>query len=117
MRQDQGFGLVLYPVGELAPGSYPAFDPGIDTVQRPGVSAAARWFTDQDMAGFQSDSGSLELQRSGDRLRRQLRVPAAFAQHRGHAAGERAGFAAWCPGPVRPTRCRNGRADAVASLP
>jgi hypothetical protein len=58
---DLGFGLVLYPVGDLAAGSYPAFDPGIDSVHRPGASAALRWYTQQLVVGFQSDSGSVQL--------------------------------------------------------
>lgn len=60
-RDDRGFGLVLYADGDLAPGSYPGFDPGIDTIHRPGAAAAVRWFTEQKIEGFQSDSGTLEL--------------------------------------------------------
>ena len=60
-RQDLGFGIAIYPDGELQGGSYQAFDPGVDTARRPGVSAAARWFTETDLKGFQSDSGGLEL--------------------------------------------------------
>jgi hypothetical protein len=65
---DVGFGLVLYPVSDLAAGAYPAFDPGIDSAHRPGASAAARWFTEQNIVGYQSDSGSVELTRQDDRL-------------------------------------------------
>jgi hypothetical protein len=67
-RGDTGFGLVLYPVSDLAAGSYPAFDPGVDTVRRPGATAAVRWFTERQVFGFQSDSGSVELTRVDDRL-------------------------------------------------
>jgi len=67
-RGDTGLGLVLYPVSDLAAGTYPAFDPGVDTVHRPGATGAARWFTDRDMVGYQSDSGSVELTREDDRL-------------------------------------------------
>lgn len=67
VRDDQGFGLVVYPLGELAAGSYPAFDAGIDTTHRPGVATAARWFKDEYLAAFQGDSGVLELARAGDR--------------------------------------------------
>ena len=62
---DAGVGLALYPLKELRPGRYDAFDPGIDSVHRPGVAAASRWFTEQAVKGFQSDSGDLELERSG----------------------------------------------------
>ncbi len=67
IRADQGFGLVIFPVGDsLSAGEFQSFDPGIDTAARPGVAAAARWFTDERMAAFQSDSGSLELARAGN---------------------------------------------------
>lgn len=67
IRADQGFGLVIFPVGDsLSAGEFQSFDPGIDTALRPGVAAAARWFTDERMAAFQSDSGSLELARAGN---------------------------------------------------
>lgn len=62
---DAGVGLAIYPVKELRPGRYGAFDPGIDSVRRPGVAAASRFFTEQAVKGFQSDSGELELERSG----------------------------------------------------
>jgi hypothetical protein len=62
---DGGVGLVLYPAAELRPGRYEAFDPGIDSVRRPGTTAAARFFTEQAVKGFQSDSGGLDLERSG----------------------------------------------------
>ncbi len=66
IRADQGFGLVLFPAGDsLSAGAFQSFDPGIDTAVRPGVAAAARWFTDERMAAFQSDSGTLELARTG----------------------------------------------------
>jgi hypothetical protein len=68
VKGDMGFGLVLYPVSDLAAGTYPAFDPGVDSVRRPGAAAAARWFTEQDIVGYQSDSGSVELTREDERL-------------------------------------------------
>ncbi|MEO8634415.1 MAG: hypothetical protein ABI587_03960 [Gemmatimonadales bacterium] len=62
---DAGIGLTIFPAVELRPGHYDAFDPGIDTVRRPGAAAAARFFTEQAVKGFQSDSGSLDLERTG----------------------------------------------------
>ena len=51
----------------LSAGSYPAFDPGIDSASRPGAAGVARWFTQQRIIGLQSDSGTLTLNRNGDR--------------------------------------------------
>ena len=62
---DAAVGLVIYPVKELRTGRYEAFDPGMDSVRRPGVAGASRFFTEQAVKGFQSDSGELELERSG----------------------------------------------------
>jgi hypothetical protein len=68
VKGDMGFGLVLYPVSDLVAGTYPAFDPGADSVRRPGAAGAARWFTNHDVVGYQSDSGSVELTRKDERL-------------------------------------------------
>jgi hypothetical protein len=61
IRNDVAFGVVVYPDSVLVPGEYAVFDPGVDTVRRPGAAAAARWFTEQIVAGFQSDSGMVEI--------------------------------------------------------
>lgn len=68
IREDLGFGLSVYPVEALESGEYPAFDPGVDTIRRPAASGAARWFTEQEILGFQSDSGQVEVTRTGDRV-------------------------------------------------
>lgn len=73
VREDVGFGLVLYPQSELAAGDYPAFDPGLDSVRRPGSSGAARWFTQQEIIGYQSDSGSVALNKSTDGVQLKFR--------------------------------------------
>jgi len=65
---DAGFGLAVYPAQELAEGNYDGFDPGMDTIRRPGVTAAARWFTEREVAAYQSDWGDLKLQRRGNLL-------------------------------------------------
>ncbi len=65
IREDLGFGLAVYPAGDLGPGEFPGFDPGIDSVPRPGAAAAVRKFTERNMIAFQSDSGSLQLTRDG----------------------------------------------------
>lgn len=64
-KGDVGVGLVVYPDKELAGGNYPAFDPR-DSIMRPGVAAAARWFTERDIRAFQSKWGSLSLVQKGD---------------------------------------------------
>ena len=67
VREDQGLGLALYPEQAIGPGSYPVFDPGIDTLTpRPGAAGALRWFTEQRLEAFQSDSGTVELTAAGE---------------------------------------------------
>jgi hypothetical protein len=66
-KGDLGVGLAVYPEKELAGGNYPAFNPQ-DSVVRPGVAAAARWFTERDIRAFQSDWGSLNLVKKGQSL-------------------------------------------------
>jgi len=61
VQGDVGVGLAVYPSAELASGPYDGFDPGIDSVRRPGVTGAARWFTEREIAAYQSDWGSLQL--------------------------------------------------------
>jgi hypothetical protein len=65
VREDVGFGIAIYPAGAPQSGAYQAFDPGIDSARRPGVAAAARWFSDADLTGYQSDSGGLDLRATG----------------------------------------------------
>lgn len=61
IQGDAGLGLVLYPVNDLRPASYAAVLPGSDSMARPAVTGAARWFTEKVIAAYQSDSGTLEL--------------------------------------------------------
>jgi hypothetical protein len=68
MRGDVGVGLALFPGEELRVGTYDVFDPGVDSVHRPGVSGAVRWFTERDIPSYQSDWGSLELVKRGTAL-------------------------------------------------
>lgn len=58
---DAGVGLALYPPEELTTGDYDGFDPGMDTIRRPGMSGAVRWFTDRDIPSYQSDWGTMNL--------------------------------------------------------
>lgn len=68
VRDDLGVGLVLYPAESLAGGEYPAFDPGRDTIVRPSAAAGLRWFTEQAIVGYQSDSGGVVLVQDGPRF-------------------------------------------------
>jgi hypothetical protein len=68
MQGDAGIGLAVYPAEEITDGNYDGFDPGTDTVRRPGVTAAARWFTEREVAAYQSDWGALKLKRRGNTL-------------------------------------------------
>ena len=68
VQGDAGIGLAIYPDSELQSGTYDGFDPGADTVPRPGVAGAARWFTEREIPAYQSDWGTLELTRTGGTL-------------------------------------------------
>jgi hypothetical protein len=68
LNGDAGLGLAIYPVSEVAAGTYDGFDPGVDSVHRPGVTGAARWFTEKEVEAYQSDWGSLDLTRDGRRI-------------------------------------------------
>jgi hypothetical protein len=57
IREDVGVAIAVYPEETLGAGSYEAFDPGRYAMQRPGSAAAARWFTELEVRGYQSDSG------------------------------------------------------------
>jgi hypothetical protein len=61
VHADAGVGLALYPQEELVTGDYDVFDPAMDTVRRPGMSGAVRWFTDKDIPSYQSDWGTINL--------------------------------------------------------
>lgn len=68
VQDDLGIGLVLYPADTLAAGEFLAFDPGADTVTRPSAAAAVRWFTEQAIEGYQSDSGRVVLEEAEGRF-------------------------------------------------
>jgi hypothetical protein len=70
---DLGLGLVLYPSDTALPGEFKGFDPGADTVIRPAAAAALRWFTEQAIEGYQSDSGGVTLEAEARRLSGQFR--------------------------------------------
>lgn len=109
VREDLGFGLAIYPNGEPQGGAYPVFDPGVDTTTRPGVAAAARWFTETALQGFQSDSGALELQARAGALEGlfQFRMRSLDGKDTIDVQGRLRG--------IRPGPCR--LADSVAPAP
>jgi hypothetical protein len=98
VRGDVAFGLVVYPVDQPDTGEYAAFDPGIDSVHRPGSSGAARWFTEQRIKGYQSDSGSVTVTRSerGLSARFEFRMRALEGEGSVFAEGRAVGIV---PGP------------------
>lgn len=63
-KGDAGVALVVYPKRNLEGGDYPGFNPQ-DSIVRPGVAAAARWFTERDIRAFHSGGGSLHLVQNG----------------------------------------------------
>lgn len=106
IRDDRAFGLVVYPESVLVPGEYAVFDPGVDTVHRPSAVAAARWFTDQSVAGFQSDSGVVEILEAGPtvRMRFGLRLRSLTGQDTLRAEGQAVRLAPeGCPADSVPT--------------
>lgn len=67
IKEDAGVGLVLYPLTDLHPAEFPAFDVSRDSVRRPGAAVAMRWFTESAIKAYRSDSGTVTLQQVGDR--------------------------------------------------
>lgn len=61
VKGDLGVGVVIYPIGQLKTGHYPVFDPGLDSMKRPGAAFAVRWVDDKHVAAYQSDSGGIDF--------------------------------------------------------
>jgi len=61
VKGDTGLALAVYPESAVTAGAYPARDPLKPDSARPGVAAAARWFTQTAISAFRSDSGGLDL--------------------------------------------------------
>ncbi|MDH4131263.1 MAG: hypothetical protein OEW17_11505 [Gemmatimonadota bacterium] len=95
IKGDAGVALVIYPVKALRPGRYEAFDPGLYPMQRPGSAAALRWFSEQEVQGYQSDSGSAQVTEgeAGYQVRFGYRMIAATLLDTLRLAGEISEFA------------------------
>jgi hypothetical protein len=71
VRGDAGFGLALYPLDTLGSGLFEVSNPR-DSASRPRAAVAVRWFTDQAIAGYQGDSGTVTVTRRDSMLDGQL---------------------------------------------
>ena len=65
---DTGVGLAVYAHDSLLVGDYPVIDPADSTAPRMGAAVALRWFTEHEVAGYQSDSGTVVVTGSSARL-------------------------------------------------
>lgn len=65
VKDDAGVGLAIYPVDSLTSGDYPVIDPGSDSTTRPRSVLAVRWFTEQEIQGYQGDTGIVSITRKG----------------------------------------------------
>ncbi|MFL5403564.1 MAG: hypothetical protein ACJ8BF_12175 [Gemmatimonadales bacterium] len=62
---DTGVALAIYPTDTLAAGKYPVMDPAKAESLPPAAGLALRWPTQTSIKGFQGESGSVVLERSG----------------------------------------------------
>jgi hypothetical protein len=65
IQGDTGFALALYPKDTLITGRYPVMDPLKAESLPPAAGIALRWFTQNAVKGFQGDTGTVFLDRSG----------------------------------------------------
>jgi hypothetical protein len=65
IRGDTGVALAIYPSDSLVPGKYPVRDPVRAESLPPAAGVAVRWATRTSIKGFQGESGSVILERSG----------------------------------------------------
>jgi hypothetical protein len=62
IQGDAGFGLALYPLDTLISSLFEISHPH-DSTSRPRAAIAVRWFTDQVIAGYLGDSGTVTVTR------------------------------------------------------
>ena len=65
IRGDTGMALVIYPADTITPGQYRIIDPAKAESLPPAAGIALRWATQIAVKGFQGESGSVALNRSG----------------------------------------------------
>ncbi len=65
IQGDTGLGLALYALDSIAPDSYRVVDPSRADSSPPSARVALRVFSQTTVKGFQADSGTVTLQRSG----------------------------------------------------
>lgn len=65
---DTGLALAIYPVGAARPDTYPVLLPARADSVPPGAAVVLRWFAETAIKGFQSDSGTVVLERADDRV-------------------------------------------------
>ena len=68
VQADTGIGIALFPEALLTDGAYPIRPAGPDSVRRPRSAVAARWYTEQAIAGFRGESGSVSAELAGQRV-------------------------------------------------
>jgi len=65
IRGDTGIALAIYPRDTVLPGKYPVKEPARAESLAPAAGIAVRWATPTSIKGFQGESGSVVLERSG----------------------------------------------------
>jgi hypothetical protein len=65
VQGDTALALALYPVDTIAPDSYPVVEPARADSVPPSASVALRLFGQTAVKGYQGDSGTVILERSG----------------------------------------------------
>jgi hypothetical protein len=62
---DTGVAIAVYPRDTLAAGKYPVMDPVRAESLPPAAGLALRWAAQTSIKGFQGESGSIVIERSG----------------------------------------------------
>jgi hypothetical protein len=65
IRGDTGIALAIYPADTITPGQYRIIDPAKAESLPPAAGIALRWAAQIAVKGFQGESGSVALDRSG----------------------------------------------------
>ncbi len=65
---DTGLALAVYPIGPVRPDTYPVLLPSRADSSPPSAAVVLRWFAETAIRGFQSDSGTVVLERADGRV-------------------------------------------------